>query len=1021
MTIHRIPLEAGNPQYVQQVQFDGVTYGIRMHWNEREGAWYLDLLDAADDVIIAGRKLVADWPLLHRCVDARKPPGQIYCIDKSGRGEDPGFDDIDDRVVLLYYDAQELGITSATVAGAAGSSSYTIVSYGAAAGTQGPQGVPGARGLRGATGLQGAQGEYGGPQGEQGAQGDQGYQGYQGDQGDTGAQGDAGAQGDQGDTGAQGDQGAPGAQGDQGAPGAQGDQGAVGAQGDQGDQGDQGTQGVQGDQGYQGYQGDQGDQGEVGDDLFDWSDLLVGAGPHTLQGGVFNRFDNNAADTMVLYLPNSVSDGVERSVKDVGEWSRRAELTVYGQSTDDIMSFDNATFERDSDAYLLVNHLLQKFNTNTIASTIVGGHRCAQIFRGFSTENTHSEDFRQAISNWVNSDVNVTDNAIASPIGDVTADFIYENTNNSTHRIYQTLGALDGSSRYFYGVFIKPDTRYKLRFLISGPGIGGTSHIYCDFSVPEIYMHSGDEYSGIIQLSNGWYYIYIADTSVAVDTVQIFVQLVKDDGSITYVGDGTSGFNVWGAHIVKTNYFPPYIYALASVGSKESDKLQWDEALVKDWLRDGFELVAYPNFSSAQIADVHRLFCFNDAAEDIYGYFDSSARFNIDGSSSGSLLQTDALSWDAFQQLTISVQADNGSNSVLNITGLVTNALGISFSTSDGSFELGARDQTDQFDGLISEPYKLNSVLIEHNGVLAPAHYLSNSLEASRYKWDEDANIWHETWTNRGPQGAQGSPGSQGDQGYQGTQGYQGYQGDQGEVGAQGDQGDTGAQGDAGAQGDQGNQGYQGDPGEQGDQGYQGTQGLQGDQGDTGAQGDQGDTGEQGDQGDQGYQGDQGDQGPQGDPGVLSLTDNRMVKADGTGSIQNTGITIDDSDRIKDIETINYDAMYNIGLSGSSFTYHLNNGQTQNTVLSQSSITMTVDPSDITGPGEWTLIMQEDGTGNRVIIHGVISGGTVFSPTSTIPPSGATAGEIYVAKLLYDGTNVYFYLVDTNDFNELNE
>jgi len=255
MAIHKIFLEKKTPNYTQQVLLDGITYIVRLHWNERERAWYFDLLDASNSPIISGRRLVANWPLLHRCADPRKPPGEIYCIDRSATGQDPGYDDVDDRIVLLYYDAEELGLTSAIVAGAAGSSGYTIVSAGSIGGVRGPQGPQGPRGIPGVMGLQGTQGDYGGPQGDQGAQGDQGPQGNVGMQGPQGLQGDVGI----------GDQGAQGNQGDQGVQGNQGDQGDTGNQGNQGDQGNQGAQGYQGNQGNQGAQGYQGNQGNQGE------------------------------------------------------------------------------------------------------------------------------------------------------------------------------------------------------------------------------------------------------------------------------------------------------------------------------------------------------------------------------------------------------------------------------------------------------------------------------------------------------------------------------------------------------------------------------------------------------------------------------------------------------------------------------------------------------------------------------------------------------------------------------------
>jgi len=108
MAIYRIPLPQGVPQFTQQTLIDGVTFNIRIHWNEREEAWYFDLLDDENAPIVTGRKMVADWPLLHRSVDARLPAGQFFTIDLTGNGIDPGLNDLDDRVVLQYFDAESM-------------------------------------------------------------------------------------------------------------------------------------------------------------------------------------------------------------------------------------------------------------------------------------------------------------------------------------------------------------------------------------------------------------------------------------------------------------------------------------------------------------------------------------------------------------------------------------------------------------------------------------------------------------------------------------------------------------------------------------------------------------------------------------------------------------------------------------------------------------------------------------------------------------------------------------------------
>lgn len=108
MTIHQIALPQGDPHFEQQVQLDGLTYNLLIHWNEREEAFYMELLDDDNEPIVSGRKMVADWPMLHRSVDARLPAGELLVVDITGNGVDPGLYDLDKRVVLMYFDADSM-------------------------------------------------------------------------------------------------------------------------------------------------------------------------------------------------------------------------------------------------------------------------------------------------------------------------------------------------------------------------------------------------------------------------------------------------------------------------------------------------------------------------------------------------------------------------------------------------------------------------------------------------------------------------------------------------------------------------------------------------------------------------------------------------------------------------------------------------------------------------------------------------------------------------------------------------
>jgi len=114
MAIYRIPLPKGIPQFTQKIILDNETYILRCHWNEREEAWYFAIEDADENPIVSGRKMVSNWPLLHRSISTDLPAGQLFVIDTTDSLADPGLNDLDERVVLLYFDAVSMAAAGAS-------------------------------------------------------------------------------------------------------------------------------------------------------------------------------------------------------------------------------------------------------------------------------------------------------------------------------------------------------------------------------------------------------------------------------------------------------------------------------------------------------------------------------------------------------------------------------------------------------------------------------------------------------------------------------------------------------------------------------------------------------------------------------------------------------------------------------------------------------------------------------------------------------------------------------------------
>jgi len=104
-----IPLRNDLPRFSLQAVLEGTTYTLSFYWNTRLGAWFLDVLDdGGDNVLNAGLRLVADFPL-HPYRTGRVPGGLFVAVDTSGKHEDPGLTDLGQRTQLVYFSAAEVG------------------------------------------------------------------------------------------------------------------------------------------------------------------------------------------------------------------------------------------------------------------------------------------------------------------------------------------------------------------------------------------------------------------------------------------------------------------------------------------------------------------------------------------------------------------------------------------------------------------------------------------------------------------------------------------------------------------------------------------------------------------------------------------------------------------------------------------------------------------------------------------------------------------------------------------------
>lgn len=102
-----LPIIAGRAWYDYRVSLSGTKYTVELRWNSRSEHWTLSLYTADGDPIVVGRRVVVGIPLFRRYRDDRLPAGTLVAVDTTDREQDPGFNDLGNRVQLVYLDPED--------------------------------------------------------------------------------------------------------------------------------------------------------------------------------------------------------------------------------------------------------------------------------------------------------------------------------------------------------------------------------------------------------------------------------------------------------------------------------------------------------------------------------------------------------------------------------------------------------------------------------------------------------------------------------------------------------------------------------------------------------------------------------------------------------------------------------------------------------------------------------------------------------------------------------------------------
>ncbi len=175
----------------------------------------------------------------------------------------------------------------------------------------------------------------------------------------------------------------------------------------------------------------------------------------------------------------------------------------------------------------------------------------------------YSEQFDNAA--WSKSRASVLPNTAISPDGDLTATTLIEDTNNATHRVFQSLSKSSTPIQYTFSCYLKAKERTFAQIKIAENGEADSASAVINLSTGQLtgtYGTYSNVSGSVVSLNNGWYRLSITATSVNASSIIGFIlpALNGNLASPSYLGNGTSGIYIWGAQLTEGSsaleYFP---------------------------------------------------------------------------------------------------------------------------------------------------------------------------------------------------------------------------------------------------------------------------------------------------------------------------------------------------------------------------------------------------------------------------------------------------------------------------------
>ena len=184
---------------------------------------------------------------------------------------------------------------------------------------------------------------------------------------------------------------------------------------------------------------------------------------------------------------------------------------------------------------------------------------------------TYSEQFDNAA--WVKLSVTVTANTIVAPDGTLTADSIIQTTSNGEHNIRQDI-TINTNVDHTLSWFVQANGSTKGRIIsyFGANRLDGLFDLTAKTLTLTAFGTATAVNSQITELPNNWFKLSITGRlNQSTITTYNRVDIYNDLGNNVFIGDGISGFYLWGAQLEANLYPTSYIKTVASQVTRAAD------------------------------------------------------------------------------------------------------------------------------------------------------------------------------------------------------------------------------------------------------------------------------------------------------------------------------------------------------------------------------------------------------------------------------------------------------------------